>query len=240
MSAAALRIAIDPIELTCPERELIERRLALDGCRIVELGCGRAELTRAIATGGRDRRLLALEVDAIQHAKNLQIADLPNVEFVLAGAQAIPAPDASFDVAFMFKSLHHVPSASLDGALHEIARVLKPGGRAWLSEPIYAGPYNDIVRLFHDERRVREAAFGAIRRAVAGGVFESIEELFFNAPVHFADFASFERLIIGATHTRHVLSPDTLAEVRRRFEAYLGPDGARFRVPMRVNLLRRP
>lgn len=239
MPAAALRIAIEPIELSCPERELLERRLALDGCRILELGCGRADLTRAIATTGRGRRVLALEVDALQHAQNLQIADLPNVEFALAGAEAIPAPDASFDVAFMFKSLHHVPVEAMDAALHEIARVLKPGGRAWLSEPIYAGPYNDIIRLFHDERRVREMAFAAIGRAVAGGVLESVEEIFFNAPVHFADFAAFERLVIGATHTRHVLSLETRAEVRRRFEAHLGPDGARFRAPMRVNLLRR-
>lgn len=240
MCAAPLRIAVDPIEQTSLERELIERRLALDGCHIVELGCGRADLTRVIATAGRDRRVLALEVDAIQHAKNLQIADLPNVQFALAGAEAIPAPDASFDVAFMFKSLHHVPLELMDAALREIARVLHSGGQAWLSEPIFAGPYNDIVRLFHDEQSVREAAFGAICRAVADGLLESVDEIFFNAPVHFADFAAFEERIIRATHTQHVLSVATLAEVRRRFVAHRGPDGVRFRVPMRVDLLRKP
>lgn len=240
MSAASLRIAIDPIERTCLERELIEQRLRLDGCRIVELGCGRAELTRVIATAGRDRRILALEVDAIQHAKNLQIGDLPNVEFALAGAEAIPAPDASFDVAFMFKSLHHVPIELMGTALREIARVLKPGGHAWLTEPIFAGPYNDIVRLFHDEQAVRVAAFDAIRRVVADAVFEAVDEIFFNAPVHFANFAAFEERIIRATHTHHLLSPETLAEVRRRFAAQLGPDGVHFRVPMRVDLLRKP
>jgi ubiquinone/menaquinone biosynthesis C-methylase UbiE len=240
MFAAPLRITVDPIEQTCLERELIECRLGLDGCHIVELGCGRADLTRVIATAGRDRRVLALEVDAIQHARNLQIADLPNVQFALAGAEAIPASDASFDVAFMFKSLHHVPLERMDAALREIARVLHPGGLAWLSEPIFAGPYNDIVRLFHDEQRVREAAFGAISRAVADGLLESVDEIFFNAPVHFADFAAFEERILHATHTQHVLSAETLAEVRRRFAAHSGPDGVRFRVPMRVDLLRKP
>lgn len=240
MSAASLRIAIDPIERTCLERELIEQRLRLDGCRIVELGCGRAELTRVIATAGRDRRILALEVDAIQHAKNLQITDLPNVEFALAGAEAIPAADASFDVAFMFKSLHHVPIELMGTALREIARVLKPGGHAWLTEPIFAGPYNDIVRLFHDEQAARAAAFDAIRRVVDDAVLEAVDEIFFNAPVHFANFAAFEERIIRATHTHHLLSPETLAEVRRRFAAQLGPDGVHFRVPMRVDLLRKP
>lgn len=239
MTAAALRIAIEPIEQTCLERELIERRLELDGRRIVELGCGRADLTRVIAAAGRDRRVFALEVDAIQHAKNLQLTDLPNVEFALAGAEAIPAPDAAFDVAFMFKSLHHVPLELMDGALREIARVLKPGGLAWLSEPIFAGPYNDIVRLFHDEQQVREAAFAAIRRAIAAELFEPVDQIFFNAPVQYADFAAFDERIIRATHTHHVLSAETLAEVRRRFAAHLGPQGVQFRVPMRVDLLRK-
>ncbi len=239
MSAAPLRIAVEPIERTCPEREIIESVLQLDGCRIVELGCGRADLTRLIANGGRGRHVTALEVDEIQHAKNLEIADLPNVEFKLGGAQAIPAAEASFDAAFMFKSLHHVPLEAMDTALRELARVLKPGGHAYLSEPIFAGPYNDIIRLFHDEQRVREAAFAAIRRAVADGRFESRDEIFFNAPVHFADFAAFERQIIGATHTRHVLSPEVHAEVRRRFESHGSGDGVRFRAPMRVNLLRK-
>lgn len=239
MSAAPLRLVVDPIEQTCAERDLIERVLALDGCRILELGCGRADLTRVIAKSGSGRHVTALEVDEIQHAKNLQISDLPNVEFRLGGAQAIPADDGSFDVVFMFKSLHHVPVELMDAALREIARVLKPGSHAYLSEPIFAGPFNDILRLFHDEQRVREAAFMAIGRAVAAGLFESADEIFFNAPVHFPDFAAFDRQIIGVTHTRHVLTPEVLADVQRRFAAHQREDGVRFRAPMRVNLLRK-
>lgn len=239
MPDPALRIAIDPIEWSCTERELIEHRLQLDGCRIIELGCGRAELTRVLASGGRGRRILALEVDAIQHAKNLQIADLPNVEFVFAGAQGIPAPEAEFDVAFMFKSLHHVPLAALDDALKEIARVLKPGGYGWFSEPIFAGPYNDIIRLFHDEKRERAAAFAAIERAVAAGIYRSVEQIFFNSPLRFPDFAAFEQRVLGATHVHHALSAELYAAVRQRFESHMTSDGAYFEVPMRVDLLRR-
>lgn len=239
MSSAALRPAAEAIALNCPERDVIARALALDDRRILELGCGRADLTRVIAQGGTGRHVTALEVDETQHAKNLQIADLPNVDFRLGGAEAIPAADASFDVVLMFKSLHHVPVPAMDAALAEIRRVLKPGGLAYLSEPIFAGAFNDILRLFHDEQRVRAAAFAAIVRAVEQGLFESVEEIFFNAPVHFPDFASFERQIIGATHTRHELSPSVHAEVRARFESHMAADGARFQAPMRVNLLRR-
>jgi len=240
VSAAALSIAIEPIEQTCAERSVIERLLALDGKRILELGCGGADLTRQLAQGGPGRHITALEVDEVQHAKNLQIPDLPNVRFELGGAQSIPASDASFDVVFMFKSLHHVPVALMGEALREIARVLAPGGFAYLSEPIFAGEFNEILRLFHDEQAVRQAAFDAIAAAVAGGLLESVEQVFFKVPRLFPDFAAFERQVIGVTHTRHELSPALLDEVRRRFMAHAGPAGARFVQPMRVNLLRRP
>jgi SAM-dependent methyltransferase len=240
VSAACLSIALDPIPETGPERQVIDRLLALDGKRILELGCGRAEITRQLALGGPGRDITALEVDEIQHAKNLALRDLPNVRFLLAGAEAIPLADASIDVAFMFKSLHHVPVSLMAQAFSEIARVLVPGGHAYLSEPIFAGDFNDILRLFHDERQVRQAAFDALRAAVEGGVLESVEQVFFKAPLHFPDFATFESRIIGVTHTRHVLDADTYAEVRRRFESHAGRDGVRFAQPMRVNLLRRP
>lgn len=109
-----------------------------------------------LAETGRAREILALEVDAIQHALNLAAPALPNVQFAQGGAEAIPAPDASFDIVLMFKSLHHVPVALMGQALREISRVLRPGGVAWISEPVYAGDFNDILRLFHDEKEVRK------------------------------------------------------------------------------------
>lgn len=104
---------------------------------------------------------MALEVDERQHAKNLTLPDLTNVIFRHGAAEAIPEADGTFDIVLMFKSLHHVPMDSMDLAFQEIRRVLKPGGFVWISEPVYTGPFNDIVRLFHDEKTVREAAFAA-------------------------------------------------------------------------------
>lgn len=223
-----------------PEPELLERLLPLDGARILELGCGRAALTRLVATSGRDRQVLALEVDEVQHAQNLGIADLANVRFALGGAEAIPAPDASADVVLMFKSLHHVPPGHMGTAMREIRRVLRPGGLAYVSEPVFAGEFMEVLRIFHDESRVRALAFDAVRAAVDAGTLELVQQVFFGAPVKFADFAEFERMVIGATHTRHDLSAEQRLRVRERFERSQGPDGARFVQPMRVDLLRRP
>ena len=38
------------IERHCAEPEVYNSLLQLDGCRLLELGCGKAELTRAIAS----------------------------------------------------------------------------------------------------------------------------------------------------------------------------------------------
>jgi len=234
-----MQIARFPIDHTCPERDIWRQMLPLDGKRILELGCGRAELTRAIAGEGQNRSVAALEVDERQHRINLTLSDLPNVQFARGGAEAIPYPDGSFDVVLMFKSLHHVPVAEMAAAMREIARVLTPDGLAYISEPIYAGAFNEILRMFHDEEQVRRAAFAAVQQAVDSGLFALVEERFFNTPMHFADFAEFEQKVIGATHSDHRLTSELHAEVSARFGAHVGPDGAHFAQPMRVDLLRK-
>ena len=262
-----MKIAPEKIGLNCPETEVYHRLLALDGKHILELGCGNAAITRDIATAGPGRTITALEVDRIAHDQNLQITDLPNVTFGLGGAEAIPLENASVDVVFMFKSLHHVPVALMDQSLREIQRVLKPGGIAYISEPIYAGDFNEILRQFHDEREVREAAFDALKRAVDTDLFELVEEVFFNAPMEnliglltltyvpnyfdilpmylvilpmdFEDFDDFENRVIRVTHTEHKLDAELYQRIRQLFEAHAGKDGARFLVPIRVDLLQK-
>lgn len=222
------------------EIRLMLDELPFDAARVLELGCGRAEKTRLLAETGRPREIVALEVDNIQHARNLEITDLPTVSFRHGGAEAIPADDNSVDIVLMFKSLHHVPMEHMDRALSEIARVLKPGGMAWISEPVYAGDLNEVFRLFHDEKIVREAAFAAICRAVEEGRLLLEKELFFNTRSFFENFAQFDQRMIQVTHSNHRLSPALYQQVREKFESYLTPEGATFLNPQRVNLLRKP
>lgn len=232
-----MRIA-DPAQKTLVnEVNLLLDTLPLSGARIVELGCGKAEKTRSLAATGLPQEIVALEVDARQHAKNLQIADLPGVRFAQGGAEAIPAADASVDIVLMFKSLHHVPLALMDQALAEIARVLRPGGLAWISEPVYGGNLNEVFRLFHDEKLVREAAFAAVCRAVERGPLRLRQQLFFDTRSHFDDFAAFDARMIQVTHSDHCLSPELYAAVREKFDSFMTPAGATFLNPQRVDLL---
>ena len=234
-----MKIAAEHISVNCPEAEIYNRLLSLDNKHILELGCGSAEITRNIATSGANRNITALEVDEVAHAKNLQITDLPNVKFALAGAQEIPLENDSVDVVFMFKSLHHVPIELMEPSMREIKRVLKPGGLAYISEPVFAGEFNQVLRLFHDEQKVREAAFRTVQKVVDEGVFSLVEEIFFNAPVRYENFAEFENHTIKATHSHHKLDEKLYALVRQRFEQHVGDDGAHFLVPVRVDLLQK-
>lgn len=219
--------------------DILTGLLPLARARVLELGCGAAELTRALAARFPGARISALEVDRIQHARNLEGESPPNLVFAYGGADAIPFPDASFDIVLMAKSLHHVPCEAMDGALAEIARVLALGGFAAFSEPVYAGEFNDLMSIFHDERHVREAAFSALERAVASGRFLLAAEEFHTAKRHYADFADFESRMLGVTHTDHRLTAEQFAAVRERFARQMTPSGAVFAQPMRVDVLQR-
>jgi len=221
--------------------EQISRLLHPQGARLLELGCGAAFTTRRLAEAYPDAQIVAMEVDKVQHEKNLLIPDLPNVTFVFGGAQAIELADASIDAAIMLKSLHHVPVQDMDRAFEEIARVLRPGGLAYISEPVYAGDFNDILRLFNDERVVREAAFEATRRAVERGLLRLEEEIHFYAVTRFNGFEEFDSRILGVTHSTFDIDEPLYEEIKARFMPHVGKDGiAEFLTPLRVDLLRRP
>lgn len=220
------------------ELDLLDAMVPLAGARIVEAGCGAARMARALLARHADTELTGLEVDDRQHALNL--ADpAPRLEFVRAGAQAIPFPDGAFDGAMMLKSLHHVPRPLMDQALAEVARVLKPGGWFYVSEPVFGGDFNELIRLFNDEQVVRAAAQRALDRAIAGGRFTQADERRFGLPVQFRDFAEFERRQMRPSFADHRIDDAKLAQVAAAYAPHQRADGARFVAQMHVRLLRR-
>lgn len=217
------------------ELTLLADLVPLAGQDIIELGCGAAALARALLDRHPDSRVTALEVDERQHAKNLA-APQAGLQFVAGGAEAIAFEESSFDLALMLKSLHHVPVPAL--ALREVARVLRPGGHLYVSEPVYEGELNEVIRLFHDECVVRAAAQAALDDALRTDAWEQVAQRRFDMPVHFRDFADFEQRVMRATFVDHRIDDTMLASVRAAFEPHCGPDGARFVRPMHVRLLR--
>jgi ubiquinone/menaquinone biosynthesis C-methylase UbiE len=224
---------------TATEIDSVAELIDIRGARVLELGCGAAYSTRALVERLGAGEVVATEVDRIQHDKNLGIPDLPGVRFVLGGAEAIDAPDASFDAVFMFKSLHHVPLDAMDQALREIHRVLKPGGAALFSEPVYWGLFNALMSLIHDEQTVRQAAFDALCNAVDAGLFRAEAEVFIEVPGSYPDWDSFAGRFLDVTHTELDIDPARRERIRAAFEAHLTPTGAHFMKPHRIDVLKR-
>jgi SAM-dependent methyltransferase len=220
------------------ELDVLADLVPLAGQHIVELGCGAAQLSRALLLRHADSRVTGLEVDERQHAKNLA-APQAGLTFIAAGAQAIPFPDASFQLALMLKSLHHVPMPWMAQALGEVARVVRPGGHLYVSEPVYGGAFNEVIRVFNDEGVVRAAAQAALDGALGAGAWTQVTERRFEMPVRFRDFADFEQRMMRPTFADHLIDDTKLASTRAAFEPHVGPDGAHFNRPMHVRLLRR-
>ncbi len=220
------------------ELDVLGELIPIAGRDIIELGCGAAKLARSLLALHPDSKVTGLEVDERQHAKNLA-SPQPGLQFVAAGAQAMPFPDASFDVALMLKSLHHVPMPLLGQALGEVARVLRPHGYLYVSEPVYGGPLNEVIRRFNDEGIVRAAAQAAVDTALTTDVWSSVAERFFEMPVSFTDFADFEQRMMRPTFADHRIDDAKLAEVRAVFALHVKADGAHFTRPMHVRVLRK-
>jgi SAM-dependent methyltransferase len=111
----------------------------LDGREVLEYGCGLGELTILLARSGANVTTFDLSPASVdftrRRAERDGVAD--RVRFVVAAGESLPFPDASFDLAVGKAVLHHLDPGA--GAA-ELARVLKPNGRAAFSEPLGMNP----------------------------------------------------------------------------------------------------
>lgn len=100
---------------------------ALNGMRVLEVGLGFGSLSQKIAERGAVYTGLDIAdgpVEMVNHRLSLfRLSGMAMKGNVLK----CPFPDDAFDVVIAIGSLHH--TGDFDGALREIHRVLRPGGR---------------------------------------------------------------------------------------------------------------
>ena len=96
--------------------------------RVLEIGCGAGQCGRWLIGQGAEVVGLELSYRQLQHSRRIDMITDVRLPTVQADAQVLPFADASFDaVCSAYGALPFVADA--EGALREITRVLKPGGR---------------------------------------------------------------------------------------------------------------
>lgn len=207
------------------------------GRDVLDVGCGEGALVRrAVAKGAR-----AVGVDplpgAIARAREQDAANSP-ARYLQGRAEALAFPDASFDVAIFFNSLHHVPVQSMDAALTEAARVLRRDGVLYVQEPLAEGSAFELLRPVEDETPTRAAAQQALGRALQGRFVQLVcrEAL---VTRHHADFGALRAHMLSVEPARAAAIIEHERELRDAFERLGRPceSGFEFDQPLRIELL---
>ncbi|MGE0578673.1 MAG: class I SAM-dependent methyltransferase [Reyranella sp.] len=119
--------------------EALEHRLLLrlagdlQGRAVLDVGCGDGTLARALAGAGA-ASVAGCDTDPRMIARAAARSVQPDtaVRYAVADATRLPFADASFDVVTVVTVLAFIADA--EGAVREMARVLRPGGRLVIGE----------------------------------------------------------------------------------------------------------
>ena len=140
------------------------------GLRVLEIGCGLGTDGAQFALAGADYTGIDLTEAAVDLARRrFELFDLAGT-FLKADAEKLDFPNDSFDVVFSHGVLHHTPDTA--GAVSEIHRVLRTGGRA-------------IVMLYHRDSYNYRINISMLRRS-------GVHLLRWNSGVKFVHFLTGE------------------------------------------------
>jgi arsenite methyltransferase len=148
--AAQTLVAIYSTPDVVAQREATIRRLALKlGEQVIDVGCGPGFLCESMAADvGATGRVVGIELseDLVRFATRRK--GQPCIDYRLGDAARLDISSASFDVVVSTQVVEYVPNA--DAALHEMYRVLRPGGRGILVDT----DWDTVIWHSRDEDRM--------------------------------------------------------------------------------------
>lgn len=113
--------------------------------RLLEVGCGSGASTHAIAYKFPFLECIGIDLSqtAIEFASRNYF--LKNLHFEVGNAKSLNYPDNSFSIVTSFDCLEHIPD--LDTTLHELMRVVKPGGYLIIKGPNHINPLYTLIDI---------------------------------------------------------------------------------------------
>lgn len=221
----------------CTDLEALDQFLTVAGLFLVDAGCGNMHLSRALAARGAS--VLAIDPDPIQARENQQAETVANVGFAQTGADAIPVESQSVDGVLFPYSLHHIPASLYSVVFEELNRILKPDGFLYAMEPVADGDLNEVMRLFHDERAVRQSAQWALDN-LGAKYFSEADIINYRIPIQYHSWEEYADRYVGKSYnTNYTEAQVRDGKVRDRFIELGEPTGYAFESPMKVSYLRK-
>ncbi|MDA0675470.1 MAG: class I SAM-dependent methyltransferase [Proteobacteria bacterium] len=207
------------------------------GLTIVAPGCGEGRMVRLMAAEGA--HVTGLESNPARLAEAQATAPVAGERFLEGEGDKLPFADGSVDAVVYFGTLHHVPVEGQVKAVSEAARVVKKGGRVYISEPLAQGPYFKLLQPVDDETFVRASALEAIRKAGEFGLTPEAEFVF-KRTMRFVDFAAFKKMVLTIGPERVDDFKRTESQMQTVFAAGVSDGGQMtFEQPFRVNIFKR-
>ena len=117
---------------------VVEKAGRLDGCDVVDLGCGSGQLTLRLAR--RARSVVAVDFSADMLALLRERAEeegASNIDPVQSSLQTLDLPAASVDVIVTNYALHHLRHPEKSALLARAAAWLRPGGRIVVGDMMF-------------------------------------------------------------------------------------------------------
>ncbi len=112
--------------------QYVAERVALQGAKVADVGCGGGLLSEALARDGAQVTGIDLGEKVIEIARlHLYESNLAVDYRVQSSSELAAAEPASFDAVCCMEMIEHVPDA--EALVHDLAALLKPGARLFVS-----------------------------------------------------------------------------------------------------------